>query len=203
MRKSEFIDQVARKAEMSRAVAARAVEAIFDTTSGALAEAIRATGQISLPGFGRFRARKRKARRGRNPQTGAMIDIPERTVIQFNAGRDLRETLGEETPIPTSSGRTRGSGASATKKTSGGATGAARKSSGAGGGGGTTRKSAGAAKATKKSTGGGATKKASGSTAKSASGGTTTGSGGGTTKKASGGTAAKKGTGTGARKKRS
>jgi DNA-binding protein HU-beta len=96
MRKSEFIDRVARKAEMSRESAARAVEAIFDTTSGTLAEAIRSTGTVSLPGFGRFRTKKRAARRGRNPQTGELIDIPERTVIQFTAGKGLQEILADD-----------------------------------------------------------------------------------------------------------
>jgi DNA-binding protein HU-beta len=93
MRKSEFIDKVARKADMSRESAARAVEAIFDTTSGALAEAIRVGGKVSLPGFGRFRTKKRAARRGRNPQTGDLIDIPERMVIQFTAGKGLQDVL--------------------------------------------------------------------------------------------------------------
>jgi len=95
MRKSEFIDRVARKADMSRESAARAVEAIFDTTNGALAEAIRLGGKVSLPGFGRFRTKKRAARRGRNPQTGQAIDIPERMVIHFTAGKGLQEVLDD------------------------------------------------------------------------------------------------------------
>jgi DNA-binding protein HU-beta len=95
MRKSEFIDKVARKAEMSRESAARAVEAIFDTASGALSDAIRASGVVSIPGFGKFRTKKRAARRGRNPQTGELIDIPERMVIQFTAGKGLQEVLSE------------------------------------------------------------------------------------------------------------
>ncbi len=117
MRKSEFIDKVARKAEMSRESAARAVEAIFDTASGTLAEAIRASGNVSLPGFGRFRTKKRAARRGRNPQTGELIDIPERTIIQFTAGKGLQEILADdEVATPAArSGRK-----SATKNASGG-----------------------------------------------------------------------------------
>jgi DNA-binding protein HU-beta len=117
MRKSEFIDKVARKAEMSRESAARAVEAIFDTASGTLAEAIRATGNVSLPGFGRFRTKKRAARRGRNPQTGELIDIPERTIIQFTAGKGLQEILADdEAPTPAA----RPAAKSATGKTGGG-----------------------------------------------------------------------------------
>jgi DNA-binding protein HU-beta len=95
MRKSEFIDKVARKAEMSRDAAARAVEAIFDTAKGTLAESIRSNGHVSLPGFGRFRAKTRAARRGRNPQTGALIEIPERNVIQFTPGPALQRVLEE------------------------------------------------------------------------------------------------------------
>ncbi|CAN5645784.1 HU-related DNA-binding protein HupN [soil metagenome] len=101
MRKSEFIDKVARKAEMSRESAARAVEAIFDTTNGALAEAIRLGGKVSLPGFGRFRTKKRAARRGRNPQTGELIDIPERMVIHFTAGKGLQDVLDDTDSVQT------------------------------------------------------------------------------------------------------
>lgn len=119
MRKSEFIDKVARKAEMSRDTAARAVEAIFDTASGTLAEAIRATGNVSLPGFGRFKAKKRAARRGRNPQTGALIDIPERNVIQFTAGPGLQEMLSdpEFTPKQKRGSQAKGGGGAAKKST--------------------------------------------------------------------------------------
>jgi DNA-binding protein HU-beta len=118
MRKSEFIDKVARKAEMSRESAARAVEAIFDTASGTLAEAIRSTGNVSLPGFGRFRAKKRAARRGRNPQTGELIDIPERTIIQFTAGKGLQEILADENAtIPTRGAGTQKKSASTAKST--------------------------------------------------------------------------------------
>lgn len=124
MKKSEFIDLVAEKAEMSKAAATRAVEAIFDTTSGAISEAIRTGGQVGLPGFGRFRTKQRPARKGRNPQTGAEIDIPARTVVQFSAGKGLREVL---------SGGGRGA-----KKAAGGAAkkagGAAKKSGGGGAG---------------------------------------------------------------------
>lgn len=115
MRRSEFIDKVARKAEMSRESAARAVDAIFDTRSGTLAEAIRATGNVSLPGFGRFRTKKRAARRGRNPQTGDLIDIPERTVIQFTAGKGLQEILADG-DAPVHRGRSSGRDGAATRK---------------------------------------------------------------------------------------
>jgi DNA-binding protein HU-beta len=136
MKKSELIDRVAEKAEMSKTAAARAVEAIFDTASGAISEAIRAGGHVALPGFGRFRTKTRPARKGRNPQTGAEIDIPERTVVQFSAGKGLNEVLA---------GGAKGGRGGAAKKSSG----AAKKSSAA------AKKSSGAAN----ETGGGGAKK--------------------------------------------
>jgi DNA-binding protein HU-beta len=92
---------VADKAEMSRSAAARAVDAIFNTASGAIAEAVDAAGHLSIPGFGKFTRRTRAARTGRNPRTGALIDIPERTSVSFTPGRGLRNLAGEEgAPAP-------------------------------------------------------------------------------------------------------
>ncbi|WP_420127330.1 HU family DNA-binding protein, partial [Longimicrobium sp.] len=91
MNKSEFIDNVAEKAQMSRAAAARAVDAIFDTAAGAVSEAVHGIGELSIPGFGKFTKKTRAARQGRNPRTGAVIDIPERSTISFTAGKNFRE----------------------------------------------------------------------------------------------------------------
>jgi len=108
MNKAQLIDAVAERAEMSKNAAARAVDAIFDTTSGAIAEAIRNGGRFAVPGFGRFRTKTRPARKGRNPRTGAEIDIPERTVVQFSAGKGLREVLaGDAAPKKRASGTTK------------------------------------------------------------------------------------------------
>ncbi|HET7275601.1 MAG TPA: HU family DNA-binding protein [Longimicrobiaceae bacterium] len=98
MKKSEFIDQVAEKAETSKAAAARVVDAIFDSGSGAIAEVARAGGDLSIPGFGKFKTRTRAARKGRNPRTGAEIDIPEKTVISFSAAKGLQDTLSGSKP---------------------------------------------------------------------------------------------------------
>lgn len=90
MKKAEFVELVADKAEMSKAAAARAVDAIFNTATGAISEAVDAAGHLSIPGFGKFTRRTRAARVGRNPRTGAVIDIPERTSVSFTPGRGLR-----------------------------------------------------------------------------------------------------------------
>jgi DNA-binding protein HU-beta len=90
MTKSEFIDKVADSAGLTRAAAARAVDAIFDTASGAISEAVHAAGAFSIPGFGKFTRKTRAARTGRNPRTGTEISIPERTTVSFTAGKGLK-----------------------------------------------------------------------------------------------------------------
>jgi DNA-binding protein HU-beta len=94
MNRSELIDRVAEKAETTKAAAARVVEAIFDTASGVIAEAVKAGSHVSIPGFGKFKPKTRAARKGRNPQTGAQIEIPEKTVVSFTAGKGLQQALG-------------------------------------------------------------------------------------------------------------
>jgi DNA-binding protein HU-beta len=112
MKKSEMVEQIAEKAQTSKAAAARVMDAIFDSASGTIAEAVKAGQQVSIPGFGRFKARNRPARKGRNPKTGAEIDIPERTVIAFSPGKGLRDTLaGTAAGKAKKSGGASGSGA--------------------------------------------------------------------------------------------
>src|SRR5690606_33502105 len=108
MKKNDLIAQVAEKAELSKAAAARAFHALFDGTTGAIAQAVQAGEQVTIPGFGRFRPKTRKARKGRNPQTGAEIDIPERQAVQFSMGKDLRTSVAGGGASP---GRTRGAAA--------------------------------------------------------------------------------------------
>lgn len=116
MKKSELIDQIAEKAQTSKAAAARVVDAIFDASSGAIAEAVRAGREVAIPGFGRFKAKTRSARKGRNPRTGAEIDIPERTVVYFTPGKGLRETVEAKPSAKktTRAGQPKASGGAAT-----------------------------------------------------------------------------------------
>ena len=71
MNKSEFIDAIAAKTDMSKAAAGRALEAMLDTITDAVAKG----DAVSVIGFGTFESRKRAARTGKNPQTGAAIKI--------------------------------------------------------------------------------------------------------------------------------
>jgi DNA-binding protein HU-beta len=90
MNKSEFVTRVAKKAGVSRIAAARAVDAIFDSASGAISEMVHAAGSLSIPGFGKFTKQQRGPTRKRHPASGAVIDVPERATVVFSPGDRLR-----------------------------------------------------------------------------------------------------------------
>lgn len=90
MNKSELIEHIATQADISKASAARALEAAIDgvLTSLKHGEA------VSLVGFGTFSVTRREARDGRNPRTGAPIKIKSAKLPRFRAGKALKEALG-------------------------------------------------------------------------------------------------------------
>lgn len=89
MNKSELIDAIAEKAELSKAAADRALKAMLDTITDAVAK-----GEgVSLIGFGTFESRPRAARTGKNPQTGATIKIAATTVPAFKAGKAFKDKV--------------------------------------------------------------------------------------------------------------
>ena len=85
MNKTELIDYVANEASITKASAAKAVEALC----GGIEKSLRKGSKVTLVGFGTFGISKRKARTGRNPQTGAMIKINAKKVVRFKAGKAL------------------------------------------------------------------------------------------------------------------
>ena len=89
MNKTELIEHVANQADLSKAAAARAVEAMVDGVKMTL----RKGGVVSLVGFGTFKVGKRAARTGRNPRTGAAIKIKAAKVPRFTPGKALKEAL--------------------------------------------------------------------------------------------------------------
>ncbi|MEM9839066.1 MAG: HU family DNA-binding protein [Pseudomonadota bacterium] len=89
MNKNEFIDEVAKKADMSKAQASKAVDAVFD----AITEALQGGDDVRLVGFGTFSAAKREAREGRNPRTGETIQIAASIQPKFSAGKGLKDAL--------------------------------------------------------------------------------------------------------------
>lgn len=95
MNKSELIQQLASRADLSRADAQRAVDALFSVENGLIAEALRTGDKVQITGFGSFETKKREARKGRNPRTGKEIDIAASTSAAFRAGKGLKDAIGE------------------------------------------------------------------------------------------------------------
>ncbi|MBH1969635.1 HU family DNA-binding protein [Moraxellaceae bacterium AER2_44_116] len=89
MNKSELIDAIASSAELTKADAARAL----DATVAAVTAALAAGDAVTLVGFGTFSVKKRAARKGRNPKTGESIDIAASTVPDFKAGKSLKDAV--------------------------------------------------------------------------------------------------------------
>ena len=89
MNKSELVDSVASATDMSKADAARAV----DATIGAFGDPLGSGDAVAVVGFGTFSVRHRAARDGRNPQTGAPMHIPASKVPGFKAGKALKDKV--------------------------------------------------------------------------------------------------------------
>lgn len=89
MNKSELVDAIASGADISKASAGRALDAMVDT----ITETLRKGDQVALVGFGTFSVKDRAARSGRNPQTGATIQIPAARVPGFKAGKGLKDAV--------------------------------------------------------------------------------------------------------------
>ena len=89
MNKSDFVAAVADTAELSKADAGRAVDAVIDTVK----QALKKGETITLVGFGTFSVRKRAARQGRNPQTGDAIKIKASKNPAFKAGKALKDAV--------------------------------------------------------------------------------------------------------------
>ncbi|MGM9994746.1 MAG: HU family DNA-binding protein [Candidatus Avigastranaerophilus sp.] len=89
MNKEELVKEVAKKAKVSQKAAADVLSATIDTVQKTVAKGKK----VTLVGFGTFEARKRKARTGRNPQTGAAIKIAAKTVPAFSAGKKFKDAV--------------------------------------------------------------------------------------------------------------
>ena len=89
MNKGELVESMANAAGISKAAAERALTGLLDSISGALAKG----DKVTLVGFGTFSVSKRSARQGRNPQTGAAINIPARKVARFKPGSKLADAV--------------------------------------------------------------------------------------------------------------
>jgi len=89
MNKSDLINSVAEKSELTKKDATKAVDAVLETIMDTLKDGEK----VQLIGFGTFEVRDRAARKGRNPQTGAEIQIPASKVPAFKAGKALKDIV--------------------------------------------------------------------------------------------------------------
>ena len=91
MNKTELVAAIAAKAEVSKKDAENVLNAFIDTVGSTL----KSGDKIQLVGFGTFETRERASRKGKNPQTGAVIDIPAATVPAFKAGKALKDIIAK------------------------------------------------------------------------------------------------------------
>ena len=91
MNKADLIDKIAGAAHISKAQAATAIDSMVAGITGSLKKNER----VTLVGFGTFAVSQRKARNGRNPQTGAVIKIAARKVARFTPGLELKKAVNK------------------------------------------------------------------------------------------------------------
>ncbi|MBE8158569.1 MAG: HU family DNA-binding protein [Betaproteobacteria bacterium] len=91
MNKTELIEKIAEKAELSKADAGAALDAFL----GAVTASLKKKNQVTIVGFGSFDVQRRKARAGRNPATGEAIKIKASNAPRFRAGKALKEAVNK------------------------------------------------------------------------------------------------------------
>jgi len=89
MNKAELIERVARDTGLTKADSLRVIDALLDNVT----KSLRKGEKVTLVGFGSFQTARRRARNGRNPQTGTPIKIAARRVPKFVPGKDLKDEV--------------------------------------------------------------------------------------------------------------
>ena len=98
MTKAELIEDVSSVVEMSRKDSEVIVETIFDS----IVKSLKAGDKIEIRGFGSFRTRQRKPRKGRNPKTGAPVDVPAKKIPYFKPSKELKDLVNSHQPTESS-----------------------------------------------------------------------------------------------------
>jgi integration host factor subunit beta len=94
MTKAELIEEVSRAVEMTRKDSEQIVDTIFDS----VVRALRSGDKIEIRGFGSFRTRKRQPRIGRNPKTGAKVEVPAKKIPFFKPSKELKDLINRSAP---------------------------------------------------------------------------------------------------------
>jgi integration host factor subunit beta len=97
MTKADLIEEVSRVVEMTRKESEVIVEAIFDS----IVRSLRSNDKIEIRGFGSFRTRQRQPRIGRNPKTGARVEVPAKKIPYFKPSKELKDVVNSSgAPVP-------------------------------------------------------------------------------------------------------
>jgi DNA-binding protein HU-beta len=94
MNKSELVEALARRSDLSKKDARTVVDMLFDPQNGILASAMKRGDRVSITGFGTFEVRQRAERMARNPRTGQQMRVPATRTPAFRAGKGLKEGVG-------------------------------------------------------------------------------------------------------------
>src|SRR2546421_13055527 len=94
MTKADLIEEVSRLAELTRKDSEIIVETIFDS----VVRSLRVGDKIEIRGFGSFRTRQRKPRVGRNPKTGARVEVPAKKIPYFKPSKELKDVINHGKP---------------------------------------------------------------------------------------------------------
>ena len=98
MTKADLIEEVARVVEMTRKESEVIVESIFSS----IVRALRSADKIEIRGFGSFRTRQRQPRVGRNPKTGARVEVPAKKIPYFKPSKELKDLVNDSASSPVS-----------------------------------------------------------------------------------------------------
>ena len=101
MTKADLVDEVVRVSSLSK----RHAEIVVNTLFQSIVEALQKDDKIELRGFGSFRVRRRRSRKGRNPKTGDRVEVPSKRIPYFKPGKELKDVInGAEAEASRSSG---------------------------------------------------------------------------------------------------
>ncbi|HXJ18056.1 MAG TPA: HU family DNA-binding protein [Candidatus Polarisedimenticolia bacterium] len=101
--KAELVEEVTRVTELPRKESEAAVETIFESIIAAL----QADDKIEIRGFGSFRTRQRRGRTGRNPKTGAKVEVPAKKIPFFKPSKELKDYVNNPQPASTAADPTK------------------------------------------------------------------------------------------------
>jgi DNA-binding protein HU-beta len=91
MTQSEIVNALAESAGLKKAD----IKGLFDSIANLAVSEVKKNGEFTLPGFGKLVKTTRKAREGRNPATGAIINIPAKTTVKFRLGKAMKDAVGK------------------------------------------------------------------------------------------------------------